>query len=265
MKITDDQQTNSVPLSTTIITLNEEKNITRCIDSVARISDEILVIDSFSTDATSDICQKKGVRFLKHHFKGYVEQKNYALKVAKYDHILSLDADECLEEKTIAVIEKIKRNWQYDAYSFKRLTNYCGKWVYHCGWYPDRKTRLFDKRKARWGGVYLHEKIVFLEGGITFPLDVNILHYSVSSISFHADAINRYSEIASKELLKQKKNIYFLKDIFFNPILTFIKKYFIRLGLLDGYYGFIICTLSAYYNFLKYAKAWRLQENKKKE
>ena len=203
-----------ISLSIVIITLNEEKNIGRCIDSVTKISDEILIIDSFSSDNTQKICQKKRVRFLQHRFQGHVEQKNYALKKAKYNYILSLDADECLEDEAVAVIENIKNNWQYDAYSFKRLTNYCGKWIYHCGWYPDRKIRLFDRRKAKWGGVNPHDKVILLQKVKEFSLDVNILHYSFPSISYHVDTVNKYSEIASQELWRQKNESTYSKIFF---------------------------------------------------
>ena len=250
-------------LSTAIVTLNEEKNIARCIDSIKKISDEILVVDSYSTDKTKAICKKKGVRFLQNPFEGHVEQKNYALKMASYNHVLSLDADECLKKEALEVIERIKSNWEYDAYTLRRLTNYCGKWIYHCGWYPDLRIRLFDKRKVKWGGVNPHDEIIFKKKGSLATLDIDILHYSFPSISFHADTANKYSEIASRELMKKGKKIYFLRDVILNPLFTFTKKYLIQVGFLDGYYGFIVCMMSAYSNFLKYSKAWRIQQDKK--
>ena len=134
-----------IKLSCAIITLNEERNVARCIESLAGIADEIVVIDSGSTDATEAICRSYGVKFIQHDFEGYVEQKNFAVSQCAFEYILSLDADELLSEELKESISEIKNNWDKDGYSFNRLTNYCGKWIRHCGWYPDRKLRLFKK------------------------------------------------------------------------------------------------------------------------
>ena len=134
-----------IRLSVVIITLNEEKQIARCIDSVKHVADEILVVDSLSTDKTKEICLGLGVRFVEQKFLGYVEQKNFALKLATHDYVLSLDADEALDEKLQKAILKIKSNFIYDGYEFNRLTAYNGFWVRHCGWYPDTKLRMVKK------------------------------------------------------------------------------------------------------------------------
>src|ERR1035437_3751774 len=131
-----------IQLSVVIITYNEEYNIARCLESVKTIADDIVVIDSFSTDKTKEICESAGVRFVQHKFEGHIEQKNWAITQAKFPHILSLDADEALDGTLIKSILEVKNNWKYDGYYMNRLTNYCGKWIYHCGWYPDRKLRL---------------------------------------------------------------------------------------------------------------------------
>ncbi|PIQ15560.1 MAG: glycosyl transferase, partial [Flavobacteriales bacterium CG18_big_fil_WC_8_21_14_2_50_32_9] len=124
-------------LSVVIITYNEQRNIARCLDSVLPVADEIIVVDSFSTDDTEKICSQYNVKFLQHPFKGHIEQKNYALAQAQFDYVLSLDADEALSETLLQEIKNIKTHCEKDAYSFNRLTNFCGQWIKHCGWYPD--------------------------------------------------------------------------------------------------------------------------------
>ena len=145
-------------LSVVIITFNEERNIGRCIESVREVADEIVVVDSFSTDKTRAICEKHGVNFIEHAFDGHIQQKNFAITQAKFPHQLSLDADEALSEDLKTEILKIKNDWRYDSYRMNRLTNYCGKWIHHCGWYPDTKLRLYDSTKGVWGGVNPHDK-----------------------------------------------------------------------------------------------------------
>ena len=124
-----------VQISAIIITFNEEKNIERCILSVQKVADEILVVDSFSKDKTRAICEKYGVRFLEHVFEGHIQQKNWAKSQAQFDYILSLDADEALDEKLTESILKVKHNWTSSAHKMNRMTNYCGQWVKHTSWY----------------------------------------------------------------------------------------------------------------------------------
>src|ERR1041385_5289202 len=133
---------NPIQLSVVIITYNEEKNIVRCLDSIREIADDIVVVDSFSTDKTEMICKEKGVRFIQHKFEGHIEQKNWAITQAKFPFVLSLDADEAPDEELKKEILKVKADANYDGYKMNRLTNYCGKWIRHCGWYPDTKLRI---------------------------------------------------------------------------------------------------------------------------
>ena len=139
-----------IKLSSVIITFNEERNIGRCIESLAGIADEIVVVDSGSTDDTEAICRSFGVKFIEHTFEGYGEQKNFAVSHCSFEYILSLDADEALSIELKESISALKNKWDKDGYSFNRLTNYCGKWVHYCGWYPDSKLRLFKKNKGKW-------------------------------------------------------------------------------------------------------------------
>src|SRR5258706_12624584 len=143
-------------ISDVIITYNEEKKIGRCIDSLKGVADEILVIDSFSTDGTEALCLQKGVRFIKNEFEGYTEQKNFGNKQSQYDFILSLDADEELSAELKKSILDVKNHLEFDGYTMNRLSNYCGKWIHHSGWYPDPKLRLWRRAKGECGGNFVH-------------------------------------------------------------------------------------------------------------
>jgi glycosyltransferase involved in cell wall biosynthesis len=248
-------------LSVVIITFNEERNIARCIDSVKGIADEILVVDSFSNDKTKEIAEANGAKVVLHKFEGHIEQKNWALSQANYPFVLSLDADEALSEQLRASIIEVKNNKQYDGYTMNRFTNYCGKWVRHCGWYPDTKLRLFDKTVSKWGGVNPHDKLEINEGVKIFHLKGDILHYSYYTLSDHINQVNKFTEISANALYKMNKKASLFK-IKFSPIIKFIKNYFINLGFLDGYTGFVISRISAHAAFLKYAKLRQLYKMK---
>jgi glycosyltransferase involved in cell wall biosynthesis len=240
-------------LSVVIITFNEEKNIGRCLESVQEIADEIVVVDSFSTDRTQEICSRYKVKFIQHKFEGHIEQKNYAITQASYPHILSLDADEALDETAIIEVKKIKDNWEADGYEFNRLTSYCGKWIRHCGWYPDRKLRLWDSRKGMWKGVNPHDRFEMDSSTTTGRLKGDILHYSFYTIEGHVKQVNYFTDIAAEALYKQgkKTNLFHLTA---SPVFKFFRDYLFKLGFLDGYYGFVVCVISSYATFLKYAK-----------
>lgn len=250
----------SIPLSLVIITHNEEKNIERCLRSAQSIADEIVVVDSYSSDQTQAICERYQVRFTQHSFEGFMQQKNYAVAQATHPYILSLDADEVLSPALFASIEEVKKNWQHDAYAMNRLNNYCGKWIRYCGWYPDTKVRLFDRRKASWGAGDIHEKIVLEGTASSAKLEGDLLHYSYTSISDHVQRMNTYTDRMAKSAFQRGKRSNILK-ILGSPIFNFIKKYIFNLGFLDGYYGLIICIMAAYYSFLKYVKLYELQKS----
>jgi len=243
-----------IKLSAVIIAYNEEKNIGRCIDSLAGIADEIVVIDSHSTDKTADICREKGVRFIQHPFMGHIEQKNYAVSLAANEHILSLDADEALSKALRQSISDTKRSWEHEGYDFNRLTNYCGQWIYHSGWYPDRKLRLWDRRKGRWGGVNPHDRVHMDKGSRIGHLAGDLLHFSYPTISHHIAQNIKFAEIAARAAYENGQKARLVADIILNPAFTFLKKYFVKLGVLDGYAGFVIAIHTAYGKFLKYIK-----------
>jgi glycosyltransferase involved in cell wall biosynthesis len=240
-------------ISAVIITYNEEKNIARCIESVRDVADEILVVDSFSTDATESICKDHGVNFIQHPFEGHIEQKNYALSQAQHDCVLSLDADEALSSELAAGITAIKNNWQHDSYAFNRLTSYCGQWIKHCGWYPDPKIRLFSRKKASWGGVNPHDRIIMASGATTRHIPGDLLHYTFNTVAEHIAQINKFSEIKAAGLFRKGRSVNLLR-MGLEPLFKFFKSYVLKAGFLDGWYGLILCANSAHAIFLRYAK-----------
>jgi glycosyltransferase involved in cell wall biosynthesis len=246
-------------LSAVIITLNEEKNIRRCLTSVKDIVDEIVVVDSGSTDRTREICQEfDHLKFITHPFEGHIQQKNWATQQARFDHCLALDADEALSSKLRSAIGHVKEHWQYDGYYFNRLTNYCGKWVRHCGWYPDRKLRLWDRRKGQWAGENPHDRLVMDEASTKLFLEGDLLHYSFYTIEEHIRTINNFSSIAAREKFNKGKRTNLFK-ILTSPVWKFIKSFVLKAGFLDGFYGYVICRNSAHSTFLKHVKIRELQ------
>lgn len=236
-------------ISAVIITFNEEKNLKRCLESLGDLPDEILIVDSFSTDKTQEIALAFNARFIQHPFKGYIEQKNYALSLAKNDLVLSLDGDEALSPELLKSIKS--QDLRFDAYSMNRLTNYAGIWVRHCGWYPDTKLRLFNRKKGQWGGVNPHDKIQ--TDSPVKHLKGDILHYSYDSVADHLNQTNRFTTIAAKAAFDQGKRSNLFK-IITRPAFQFFRDYFLKLGFLDGITGFCICYINALSAFLKYYK-----------
>lgn len=242
-----------VKISAVIITLNEEKVIERCIKSMQRVADEIVIVDSYSTDKTEEISRKLGAKFIQHPFNGYRDQKNFALQQATYDYVLSLDADEALSIELEKSILQIKENWQHDAYKFNRLNYCCGQWIKHTDWYPDRKIRLFDRRKGEWCGANIHEVVEMNEGSKVGILKGDLLHWTYNSYEQLVEVMNKYSTLSAKEYFNRGKKSSFIK-IVISPFWRFIHSYFIRLGFLDGYGGFIVSISAAKLNQLKYVK-----------
>ncbi|NND95421.1 MAG: glycosyltransferase family 2 protein [Flavobacteriales bacterium] len=246
-------------LSAVVITFNEEKNIDRCLTSLKGVVDEIIVVDSYSSDSTESICKEHDVNFIQNPFKGHIEQKNFAMKKANYDYVLSLDADEALDDRLRDAILAEKQELSFDSYSFNRLTNYCGKWIRHCGWYPDTKTRLWNKHKGRWGGVNPHDKVTMDRGSSSKHLKGDLLHYSFYTVQQHLDQIEYFTDISSKAAHDNGKRSNYLK-LLVKPMFKFLRDYILKLGILDGYYGFIICKNSTYAKYLKYKKLMTLQK-----
>lgn len=239
-------------LSVVIITFNEEKNIGRCLESIRGIADDIVVVDSHSTDQTEAICKNYPVNFIPHNWEGYSDTKNFANAQAKYDWILSLDADEALSDELKNSILEIKKQGLQKTFSFNRLTNYCGHWVKHCGWYPDKKVRIFDRSITRWNGL-IHEELTFSEPVDIVHLKGDCLHYSYYTTDQHYLQADKFTTLAAKDLYEKGQRASVFK-LLLSPVNKFIRDYFFKLGILDGAAGYTVSKISAYATFLKYKK-----------
>jgi glycosyltransferase involved in cell wall biosynthesis len=250
------------PLSVSIITFNEEKNIARCLDSIKDIANEIVVVDSFSTDNTEAICKQYGVKFIQQKFLGYIEQKNFALDACKNKYVLCLDADECLDDALLKSIKKEKHNnFPYVAYRMNRCSNFCGRWIKYGTWYPDTKLRLFDKTKGKWGGVNPHDKIEMEKGCTTTKIKGDILHYSYYTIEEVLAQQNKFTTIQAMALYNQGKKSNWIKLVL-NPLVAFCSGFIFKLGFLNGADGFFIASTVSYNTMVKYYKLLKLQQKK---
>ncbi len=239
-------------ISATIITHNEERNLPRAIESL-RCADEIVVVDSGSSDRTLEIAEKFGARVIDSPWPGYAKQKNLAAERAENDWILSLDADESLSEALEAEIWHIKKSGpQFDAYTMPRMARYLGRWIRHSGWYPDRKVRLYHRAKATWEGDYVHESVKV--NGTVGHIEGNLLHFTCDSLSEHIKTMDRYTTLAAEQLVASEQKVTWGRLIF-EPPWTFFNSYVMKAGYLDGVEGLAIANMAALYNFLKYAKA----------
>ncbi len=239
-------------ITATIITLNEERNIARAMESL-RCCDQIVVVDSGSVDRTVELATKLGAKVVEDSWKGYANQKNLAAEYAGSDWILSLDADEALSEALEGEIWNLKkRGPSHDAYTMPRMAQYMGRWILHSGWYPDRKVRLYNRARAKWVGDFVHESVK-VDGQIGH-LESNLLHFTCDSLSEHLRTLDRYTTLAAEELVYRKTRIG-LSRLIFDPAWTFARTYFLQRGFLDGLEGLIIAHMAATYTFLKYAKA----------
>lgn len=241
-------------ISAVIITYNEARNIGRCLDSLSGLADEVVVLDSFSTDETEQICRSKGALFMQRAFAGFGRQKNLALDAATHDWVLSLDADEALGEALRASLFQLKSQPglpSADAFSMNRLTNYCGQWIRHCGWYPDRKLRFFNRSKARWSEAEVHEKVELTTVSTTAHLRGDLLHYSYYTVEEHYTRARKYAHLGAKTALAQGKRAGWWK-LAFSPLFKFLRNYILKLGFLDGRAGLTICWISALETYWKY-------------
>lgn len=242
-------------ISAVIITQNEELNIERCIRSMRSIADEIVVVDAHSTDKTEEICQKLCVKFVKHDFVGFGQQKQYAVSLSTYDWVISLDADEELSDELIQSIQELKQvldDHPQIAYAFRRKNFYCDKQINHASWKNDYKIRLFNKRYANWTDNLVHETI-----DKTNLVEIKILegylhHFTYQSVTQHKQKTTNYARLGAMEVKASGKS-YALPTILAKAGFRFIKDYIFKLGFLDGYYGFKISQMNARYVYLKYS------------
>ncbi len=241
-------------ITAVIITQDEERNIGRCIESLRGVADEVVVVDSGSTDGTEAICRAAGVRFEHHDWAGYSEQKNYANSLANHPWILSIDADEALSQELRDSLLRLKEQGldSGTVYSVNRLNNYCGQWIRHCGWYPDARVRLWHKDVALWDGL-VHEELRYTMPIRQAKLKGDLLHYSFYSFEDYARRQVHYAALAAHKAKEAGKKTSAL-GVWLRPGWTFFRNYILKGGFLDGHVGYVICRMSAFYTFLKYAQ-----------
>jgi L-malate glycosyltransferase len=244
--------------SAIVITYNEEKHIATCLDRLLKVSDDVIVIDSFSTDGTQEICLQKKINFIQNQFINYSKQRMVGVQFAKYDYVLFVDADEYLSEELIQSLINVSPSLnEFDGYRMNRKNLYCGKWIRFGGWYPDRKTRLCHKERIYWMDSYVHEKLFIPHNARLKKLNGDLIHDNINSIDDHKKKVDRYTSIAAQELFDKKiKPNWF--QLVIKPPAKWIETYLIRLGFLDGYYGWVIANLAARYQYLKYHKLKQL-------
>lgn len=245
-------------ISACIISYNEENKIEDCLKSLEGIADEIIVVDSLSTDRTKEVVEKYTDKIYDQKFLGHVEQKNLAVEKANFDWILSLDCDERLTEELKKSLLKIKDNIESaDAYRMARKTFYVYRWLNYC-WYPDFKVRLFNRNTAKWGGTNPHDRIE-LNGENIVTLKGDIQHFSFNSISEHIQTIDSFTEIGAQEIIKKGKSVSLISP-FTHGAWTFLKIYVFKKGFMDGYAGLVVSVLSGMHAFIKYTKVILLRK-----
>lgn len=258
-----------VKISVCIITFNEEKNITRAVESVTW-ADEILVVDSNSTDKTREIAENLGARVVLQEWMGFARQKQFAVDNAQFDWILSLDADEqitpelsyeILSLKETSQSEEAKRFPLADGYKIARRTFYMNRWIRHSGWYPDWQLRLFNRNKGKWKDVLIHESVAMNKNAKVETLSGDILHYSIENPAYHHRLIGeRYAPLAAEQMFQNGKRTTPLK-IATAGMTAFFQTYVLKGGFLDGFPGFCIARFAAHHAFLKHLLLWEKQNN----
>ena len=250
-----------INISSIIIAKNEERNIGRCLDSQKNCIDEIVVlIDKDSSDGTLEIVKSfPGVKVEISEWKGYGRTKQLGLSLTSNDWIFWIDADEAITPLLGEELNKFKKSEPpYAAYSVPRKAYFLGKWIKHCGWYPGRVVRLFDKNKVGFSDKSVHERLVV--GGPTGKLIGDLDHYTDPTIRHYFDKFNNYTSLAAEELFNEGKNIS-LNDILLRPFFLFFKMYFLKRGFMDGFQGFVLSVFSSSYVFTKYCKLWELKKS----
>ena len=248
------------PVSAVIITKNEEQNIARCLQALHQVAEEIIVIDSFSSDKTAEIAKGMGAKTFLVEWKGFGPQKNFGLQQATNNYIIALDADEVLTAEAIKEIQQLKQQGFTAVYEFPLKNYFFGKFLRR----SDYKKRMFDKTVVRWNNNDVHEGLVTPDNYPVVKLNGILEHYSYFSIEQFITKSNLYSTIAANELFKKGKKSYLLKMLF-SPAYTFFQSYILKSGFLDGLHGFVVATFNGYTSFLKYAKLWELYSKEKKE
>ena len=245
------------PITATLITFNEERNIEEALQSLAW-ADEIVVVDSGSTDATLEICRRYTDRICQRTWTGYVDQKNHAVAQARHDWILSLDADERISPALAGELNQLRRaGYERTGYRIPRVAFFLGRWIRHGDWYPDHQLRLFDRRHGRWQGGNVHESVRI--DGAPGLLRGEILHYTYRSLSDYLRRLEIYSTLAARDY-RQKGKTSSVLQVLGNPLAAFLKGYLLKRGFLDGFPGAMVAVMGAISVYFKYAKLYELNK-----
>lgn len=243
-------------LSVTVITLNEARNIRDCLASLTW-ADEIIVVDSGSTDGTADLARVAGARVITRDWPGYAAQKDFAASQAAHDWILSVDAD---ERVTPELADEIRRTLEApgDRVGFRipRITYHLGRWIRHTDWYPDYQLRLYDRRHAGWARRHVHESVT--ARGPVGKLSRDLQHFAYRDIAHHYETMQKYTTLAARQMAEEGRRVGLL-GLLFHPPAAFLRNYVLKAGFLDGIPGLIISAMNAHYVFLKFAKLWAMQ------
>ena len=259
----DDNHSQVNTVSAIVVCFNEEERIGDCLESL-RWCDEIVVVDSFSTDRTPEICRGYTDRFIQREWAGYRDQKAFAHSQATKDWVFLVDSDERVTAELRNEVEDalVQDNGRYAGYAVPRLVHYLDRWWRRGGWYPDYDVRLFRRERATWGGSEPHEKILVY--GAVRRLRNPLHHYSYRNIEDHLQRINRFTSISSRESKKQGGR-WRLSDALLRPAARFFRSYVLKRGFMEGFAGFYVAVTAAVYVFLKYAKLWELELGEKKK
>ena len=250
---------NETNLSVTVITLNEEENLSKCLDSIKSIAGEIIVVDSGSTDKTVEIAKKFGAKIFAREFDNYGAQKNFAVKKATKDWIFSIDADEVVTRKLAKEIKEVIKSNEFEGYTIPRKNFILGKFIRHSRWSPelDRHIWLWKKGRGMWVGE-VHEEVEVK--GRVGRLKSHKIHHHYQRVRDFFEMMDSYSELESEKIIKKGKRFFYLK-LFYDPIYEFLVRFLYRLGFLDGKEGLILSILSSYGSSVKYFKIWEIQSN----
>ncbi|MEO5905510.1 MAG: glycosyltransferase family 2 protein [Saprospiraceae bacterium] len=248
------------PLSILVMTYNEEANIERCLQSTDGLGDEILVLDSFSTDQTVELAKRFGARVEQFPFDSYIHQKERMIQMAKHDWVLSIDADEYLSPELKTSIQKAKSDHSFDGYTSNRRNKMGDRWMKYGSWYPDRKIRFFDRRKVSIIGNDPHDVMQPIANVRIGHLEGDLMHLSDENISSRYKTIEKHSTRAAEALFANgiRSNLF---RILVKPFLRFIGAYVFKLGLLDGYYGWIVAKSEGHYVWLREVKLCELWDH----
>jgi glycosyltransferase involved in cell wall biosynthesis len=244
-------------VTATIITLNESANIAAALESVSW-ADEIIVVDAESTDDTVAIARRFTDRVIVRAWPGYIDQKNHAASMATHDWVLSLDADERVTPALAGEIRALLAADPADAgYRVPRISHYLGRWIRSTDWYPDYQLRLYDRRRARWTGRYVHESVQ--ADGAVGRLRADLQHYPYRDVSHHLRTIDRYSSLAARQMHEDGRHAGAWQMVL-HADAAFLRNYVVRGGFRDGAAGLIVSMLNAYYVLLKFVKLWEIEQ-----